>query len=354
MQPESSAQPRARSGDVNNHECPNCHALMPREMRFCRACGYRMGEGIEEYTETALLDKGAKARPAQAASAQQQSSKANPFQAGAWGAVATSAGQQASMNASHLTTNNLVGPQGRRKRRGRKLHWMVWLIFAIIMASVVAGGISIPFIARQGFRDGAATASLSKVGVNAFESAGGGAAFDYVTPPGAPADKAGLLGGDIIISLDGKPVKNASDAKSILRTTPIGKTIEVVFIRDGQTKTTQLTTISQAEMDRLESAYRSRPEGKGFIGEGTDIDRVIVPGLNVYGARLNEIDKNSPADMAGLKDGDIVIEFDGLPMRTRRELEQRIVRAMPYSIVKFIVIRNGERVEVPVKIGIDR
>src|SRR5215212_2734037 len=32
--------------------CPNCSAPMPREMRFCRACGCRLGEGVEEYTET--------------------------------------------------------------------------------------------------------------------------------------------------------------------------------------------------------------------------------------------------------------------------------------------------------------
>lgn len=355
MQPESSAGPRAKNGDFNNNECPNCHALMPRQMRFCRACGYRMGEGIEEYTDTVMLDKGAKARPAQAAPAQRQSANANPLQAGAWGAVAKSADQQTSVNAAHLTTNNLVEPQrGRRRRKGRKLHWMVWVIFSLIMVSVVMGGISIPFIVRQGMRDGAAQApAQSRVGVNAFKSTDGGAAFDYVTPPGGPADKAGLIGGDVVVSLDGRTVKNESDARSILKATPVGKTIDVVFIRDGQTKTTQLTTISGAEMDRLTEAYEKRPEGKGFIGEGTDIDRVIVAGLNVYGVRLNDIRKNSPADMAGLKDGDIIIEFDGLPMRTRRELEERIERALPYSIVKFIVIRNGERVEVPVKIGID-
>src|ERR1700730_5686604 len=32
--------------------CNNCHLSMPSELRFCRNCGYRLGEGSSEYTET--------------------------------------------------------------------------------------------------------------------------------------------------------------------------------------------------------------------------------------------------------------------------------------------------------------
>ena len=32
--------------------CGNCHSPMPRELRFCRNCGFRLGEGSAEYTET--------------------------------------------------------------------------------------------------------------------------------------------------------------------------------------------------------------------------------------------------------------------------------------------------------------
>ena len=32
--------------------CGNCNAPMPRELRFCRNCGFRLGEGLAEYTET--------------------------------------------------------------------------------------------------------------------------------------------------------------------------------------------------------------------------------------------------------------------------------------------------------------
>lgn len=182
-----------------------------------------------------------------------------------------------------------------------------------------------------------------------FSSEGGGAFMDLAYPPGGPADKAGLVGGDVVTSLDGQPVKNEDDAVKILRATPVGKTVDVVFIRDGQTQTTKLTTVSRQEYDRLVSAFRK--SAKGYLNEGTDIDRVIVPGMNIYGVRLNDVRKSGPADMAGIKDGDIVIQFGDIPTRTRRELETRIERAQPYSTVTVVVVRDGQRMEIPVKVG---
>jgi S1-C subfamily serine protease len=102
----------------------------------------------------------------------------------------------------------------------------------------------------------------------------------------------------------------------------------------------------------MDEAFENR-EDKGYFKEGSDIDRVIVPGMNIYGVRLNRIGKSGPADIAGMKDGDIVIEFDGIPTRTRRELERRIERAQPYSTVTVVVIRDGQRMEIPVKVGVE-
>jgi len=236
----------------------------------------------------------------------------------------------------------------------RKGNWFLWMIIAIVVLSVTGGGLLTPFALRasRGRRAAAVTASKQAVfGVSGFRSTDGGASFDFVTPPGAPADKAGLVGGDVITSLDGQPVKSDDDARRILESTPIGKTVDVVFIRDGQQRTVQLTTISKEEQEQLIEAFDNRE--KGYLKEGSDIDRVIVPGMNIYGVRLNRISKSGPADLAGIKDGDIVIEFDGVPTRTRRELENRIVRAQPYSTVKVVIVRDGQRMELDVKVGLE-
>lgn len=341
---QSEPSQKSTSGEFESTECPNCHAMLPRGMRFCRACGYRLGEGLEEYVETVRLKPRVSAEPGPGAANAGAAAKGDPFQPNAWGAMAPQAP---------------VMPLGKDSKPGyvkpRKSHWMLWMIIAIVLLSVTGGGLLTPFALRGGRSRGGSSAAVAAkkafFGISGFKSADGGASFDYVTPPDGPADKAGLVGGDVIISFDGQPVKNDDDMRRLLEAAPVGKTVDVTFIRDGQTRTTKLTTISKEEGERLDEVFDQRD--KGYLKEGTDIDRVIVPGMNIYGVRLNRIGKSGPADLAGLKDGDIVIEFDGIPTRTRRELERRIERAQPYSTVTVVVIRDGQRVEIPVKVGVE-
>jgi serine protease Do len=185
-----------------------------------------------------------------------------------------------------------------------------------------------------------------------YKTSQGGALIQDVTPPGSAADKAGLFGGDVITSFDGKPIKSESDLNDLLTETPVGKTVEVVFIRDGERKTAKLTTVSEKENDRLREAFEDRPEGSGRLGfDDDDADVVPVPGTNHSGVRLDDITENYPADMAGVREGDIVIQIDATPVRTVEEFVTRIHRAVPYSTVNLVVMRGGERLEIPVKLG---
>ena len=67
--------------------------------------------------------------------------------------------------------------------------------------------------------------------------------------------------------------------------------------------------------------------------------------------RLDRYLPSRPADLAGIKEGDVVIEFDGVPIRTTDEFLMRVQRALPYSTVNVVVMRNEEKLEIPVKMG---
>ena len=190
------------------------------------------------------------------------------------------------------------------------------------------------------------------VGVDGWDTTENGVTFDSIDAPGGPADKAGLVGGDIITKFDGQDVRDEDQMDELMTRTPIGKTVEVEYIRDGEKKKTQLTTIPLEEFRRLVRDFEKRPEGRGVFGyEDGDSKRVQVPGTNVYGVKLNTILRSRPADMAGIKEGDIVIAFDGVPIRTPDEFLMRVKRALPYSTVKVVVMRGEEKLEIPVKIG---
>jgi serine protease Do len=231
-----------------------------------------------------------------------------------------------------------------------------WMFIGLLIFFITAGGFTaiikqIPRIPRGSV---GIVAQKSYVGVDNFDTADGdaGATFASVETPDGPADKAGLVGGDIITTVDGQPVHSDDEMTSIMRRTPIGKTVDVVYIRDGETKTTKLTTISREELNRLNSAFSERPEGVGRFGyEENESVRVEIPGTKMFGVRLDNVNASLPADMAGIKHGDIVIEFAGVPIRTPEELHARVRRAIPYQPVDVVVMRGDERLTIPVKMG---
>ncbi len=313
--------------------CSNCHAPMPRELRFCRNCGFRLGEGTAEYTETVRFADNHRA----VFTADRATASAQP--------LVTSYG-----------LSGMAPVQSGPVKKRKKMSGMTWMFLGLLVFFIAAAAFTAIITPRRSgvnIEFAGPVATKSYVGVDGFDNAeGGGATFGNVEPPGSPADKAGLVGGDIVTSFDGQTVNDEDDITELLANTPIGKTVDVIYTRDGEAKTTKLTTVGKDEFDRLAKAFRSRPEGRGLFGfDDGDTERVQVPGTNIFGVRLDQITPNRPADMAGLKAGDVVIEFDGIPIRTRDEFNMRVLRAIPYSTVKVVLMRGAEKLEIPVKIG---
>ncbi len=320
--PPNFSAPADQSGNI---VCAQCGAPMPREMRFCRSCGNRLGEGPAEYTETVRFPNAPVATGARFTA---------PFTPG--------------MNAPLAPQTGRGFP--RRRRLGfTGMSWM-WIVLALFFAS---GGLLSMFKNRGTPRPPMfSTAPRSYFGVNQFTNANGGVTFKVVEPPGSPADKAGLVGGDIVTTFDGRSVKGSDEMMGLLRQTPVGKTVEVIYLRDGETKKTQLTTISEDEFDQLNDAFDDRPQGKGKLGfESYRTTQVSMPETKTYGVRIDWVEPNGPAMLFGIKVGDIITAFDGVPIRTSAELLSRVRRAIPYNTVKVVVSRDGQRVEVPVTLA---
>ena len=327
MQPETSNAAQ----NAGNATCSQCGALMPPELRFCRSCGARLGEGVAEYTETVRLPNGQSAAPT---------------------AYAFGAGPQGPQGLGPPANPQM---QWYPKKKRKAISGMAWLFIGLLIFFVAAGAFTsvIKQVRREINIQGPPPAPQAYVGVDNFRDAeGGGATFNDVEPPDSPADKAGLIGGDVITSFDGHAIKDRREITDLLRQTPMGKPVEVVYIRDGATLRTQLTPISREDLRALERAFSRRPQGLGRFGYDDDeSERVLVPGINIYGVQLNDISASLPADMAGIKQGDIVVEFDKIPIRTPAELKSRIQRAIPYETVKVVVMRDSQRLEIPVKMG---
>jgi S1-C subfamily serine protease len=236
----------------------------------------------------------------------------------------------------------------KKKRRLSGMSWifiglLVFFIGAAAFTALVAPMKKGMEIARQHEQPEV----KSYFGVNEFNNTDDGVIFECVSAPGGPADKAGLVGGDVILSVDGQPINDDDQMTDLMSRTPVGKTLDIEYLRDGEKKTTKLTTISLDDHRRLVREFERRPEGRGQFGyEDGDAETVEIPGTKIRGVKLGTILNSRPADLAGIKHGDIVTEFDGVPIRHEQEFLMRVRRALPYSTVKVVVMRpKGEPVE---------
>lgn len=294
--------------------CSNCHSAMPSELRFCRNCGFRLGDGVAEYTETVRF------------------------------------GDQR----GPLVSGPTAAPAPVKRRR--KMSGMAWVFVGLLIFFVGAAAFT-AVISPMRTRVGGVihvNQHRSYAGVREWETTDNGVTFESVSPPGGPADKAGLVGGDIITSFDGRKISSEDEMTEALTRTPTGKTVDIEYIRDGETHTTKLTTMSENEVERLNDEFNDRPrEKRAQFGYDDDrAERVPLPGTpDRYGVMLKRVYPSLPADMAGIKDGDIVIAFDSIPIRTPDEFLMRVRRAVPYSNVTLTVMRGEEKVEIPVKMG---
>lgn len=173
----------------------------------------------------------------------------------------------------------------------------------------------------------------------------------YVIPEG-PAGQAGMLPGDRILKVDGKPVERFAGMKDIRKSinwniaTSTTDQIEVVVKRGGQTIAFLVNPIV--------------PERVGWSRK--DLRQIgVYPAQSAVVARTL---KNSPAQKAGIKSGDIILEANATPIWTVTELPRLIKDLKPNQPLNLLVERNGKKLELsatptsiiegePPKIGIE-
>jgi S1-C subfamily serine protease len=100
--------------------------------------------------------------------------------------------------------------------------------------------------------------------------------------------------------------------------------------------------VSVAAQDRNE---RRRPNVMMLDGRGAQLG-VRVSDVDVkdpLGVRIDDVDPDSPAEKAGLREGDVVVEFDGERVRSARQFTRLVQETPDGRTVKIAVMRNGQK-----------
>jgi len=90
----------------------------------------------------------------------------------------------------------------------------------------------------------------------------------------------------------------------------------------------------------------SRTGSDVYLGSIPDMAGGDTPGLKLTGVRAG-----SPADAAGIKAGDIIVEFGGKPVKDLYQYSDALYSHKPGDEVVIVVLRNGQRLPLTVKLG---
>ena len=136
----------------------------------------------------------------------------------------------------------------------------------------------------------------------------------------SPAEKAGLMAGDVVTRVNGKPVTTSSELRNSIGLLPVGETVSLDLIRDGKARTVKVT-IAETVQDKLDGGrLNPRLEGATFgaIEEGNP-DFGHLKGIIVL-----DLAPGSPAWVSGLRKDDVIVSVNRRAVTTLREFQNAV------------------------------
>ncbi|MBM1170016.1 Do family serine endopeptidase [Microvirga arabica] len=154
---------------------------------------------------------------------------------------------------------------------------------------------------------------------------------------GGPAAKAGIKTGDVIISVNGKPVEDARDLSRMIASLNAGSTATLQVWRDGKRQEIPVTI---AKMSGTSAAAADPQQGTEMGKLGLNL---APAGNNKTGVAVVGVEPGSPAAEKGFSTGDVIKEVAGQPVQTPADVKAALEasRKDGKKSVLFLVEASG-------------
>ena len=170
--------------------------------------------------------------------------------------------------------------------------------------------------------------------------------------PAGPAENAGMLAGDVILSFDGIEIEDTRELVRIVGNSPVGKEVPVAVLRDGDMEDLIVVLgrreTSEAVAFPASSDEEEAPQSSEILGltlseitpELTDQFSLSVEN----GLVITAIDPDSEAASKGLLEGDVITEAGQQPVSSFEDLEERVASATEAGrkSILMLVRRGGD------------
>lgn len=204
------------------------------------------------------------------------------------------------------------------------------------------------------------------LGVSSESTEGKGAKITGITE-GSAAEKAALRKGDIISKINDAKIGNPEELTAAIHKLKPEDKVTVTYTREGKEQKTT-ATLGKNKLMNLEKTYNFSMPRMEKLKELSELDGMNAPysfswsndkhrlGIKAQdtedgkGAKVLDVDDESPADNAGVKEGDIITQFDGKPVNSAETLANLARENKDKSSYKINLSRDGKTQEVEIKI----
>jgi serine protease Do len=171
--------------------------------------------------------------------------------------------------------------------------------------------------------------------------------------PGGPSEKAGIKKDDIIVAINGKPVKDDDDLMARVSDTPVGETLDLTVDREGKKMDFKLVTRDRQELNKdlpeIVGEYTppatAQPASTNVkfgirVREASADEKATTP--NRRGIAITEVEPDSFAEDIGLEKGDIITEINRKPVNSTEDVASIAKSLKSGDAVTFHVIRPAQ------------
>ena len=185
---------------------------------------------------------------------------------------------------------------------------------------------------------------------------------------GSPAEKAGLKPNDVVLEYNGQHVEGMEQFGRLVRETPGGREVKLVISRNGDTQTVlatlatrkvrafggnikellpEMPEIRMPDMPQMFSVWRSPVLGVEAEALGSQLAAFF--GVK-EGVLVRSVLKDSAAEKAGIKAGDVITKVDGAEVTTPNELSSAVHSASSRKTFAVELMRDHRAMSVNVAV----
>lgn len=135
----------------------------------------------------------------------------------------------------------------------------------------------------------------------------------------SPAAKAGLKTGDVIVEMNGIPVKNSSQLRNSVGLLRVGSKITLKYIRNGKEKH-GTAVLEEAKRNKVEAKNYDKRLAGAVLGT---LDKARAMDEDT-GVEVISVEQGSPAWVAGLRKGDVIVSVNRRRVQTPQDVEHAL------------------------------